>query len=162
MTANTTPGLGELLRYVGELVDHGAEQEYRALSLTYRARYTPVMRALNAGAETVTDITARSKLSQGAISQTVGLMVKDGLLETHALEDGRKSGLHLTAKGAALLEVLLPHWEATFRAISALEREVGHPLLTVLQGTARALEREGFAERLRTAKAQEMEAQNAE
>jgi hypothetical protein len=60
MSSKTRPGLGELLRYVGELGDQGAEEEYRAMNLSYRARYTPVLRALSAGAETITDITARS------------------------------------------------------------------------------------------------------
>ncbi|TGV62359.1 MarR family transcriptional regulator, partial [Mesorhizobium sp. M00.F.Ca.ET.149.01.1.1] len=99
MTLRIKPGLGELLRFVGELVDQGAEAQYRALNLNYRARYTPVLRAVRAGAESVTDITARTRLTQGAISQTIGLMVADGIVARHGLEDGRKSGVHLTARG---------------------------------------------------------------
>jgi DNA-binding MarR family transcriptional regulator len=153
MDSKTRPGLGELLRYVGELVDQGAEEEYRAMNLSYRARYTPVLRALSAGAETITDITARSHLTQGAISQSVALMIADGLVARHNLEDGRKSGVHLTARGKKLLKKLEPHWVGTFAAIEALEREIGHPLLQVLEDTARALERQGFGARLRKAKA---------
>lgn len=154
MISKPTPGLGELLRYVGELVDQGAEEQYRAMNLAYRARYTPVLRALSAGAETVTAITGHSHLTQGAISQTVGLMLKDGLVAHHALDDGRKTGLHLTEKGHGLLKKLEPHWKVTFAAIRDLEREVGHPLLQVLTDTARALERQGFADRIRSAAAQ--------
>lgn len=142
------PGLGELLRYVGELVDQGAEARYRALDLNYRPRYTPVLRAISAGAETVTDITARSHLTQGAISQTIGLMVADGIVARHGLEDGRKSGIHLTAQGKKLMTVLEPHWRRTFAAIAALEQEIGHPLLRVLEDTASALERQGFSVRI--------------
>ena len=54
MDSKQAPGLGELLRYVGELVEQGAEEHYRAMRLDYRARYTPVLRALAAGASTVT------------------------------------------------------------------------------------------------------------
>ena len=147
------PGLGELLRYVGELVDQGAEEEYLAMKLSYRPRYTPVLRAVSAGAESIADITARTHLTQGAISQTVALLVTDGLVARQELEDGRKSGVHLTAKGRRLRRRLEPHWAVTFAAIDALEREIGHPLLRVLQDTATALERKGFAARLRSAAA---------
>jgi DNA-binding MarR family transcriptional regulator len=148
--------LGELLRYVGELVEQGAEAQYRALELSYRAGYTPVLRAISAGAETITDITTRTRLTQGAISQTVGLMVADGLVARHGLEDGRKSGIHLTRQGQELLKTLQPHWRLTFAAIDALEKEIGHPLLRVLEDAAGALERQDFAARLRVAATRHM------
>lgn len=153
MTDEATPGLGELLRYVGELVESGAQHEYRAMGLAYRPRYTPVLRALSAGAETITDITGRSKLTQGAISQTAILMQKDGLIERYDLDDGRKSAIRLTRQGQKLLAALEPHWETTFKAIRALEREIGQPLIQTLVDTASALERSSFAERLRQARA---------
>jgi DNA-binding MarR family transcriptional regulator len=153
MRTRTQPGLGELLRYVSELVDQGAEAQYRTLNLNYRARYTPVLRAIAAGAQTVTDITARTHLTQGAVSQTIALMTTDGLLARRAMDDARKSGIHLTPKGRALLKKLQPHWDVTFAAIAALEAEIGHPLRAALEATAAALEREGFAARLHAAAA---------
>lgn len=150
--ARIDPGLGELLRYVGELVDQGAEREYQAMGLSYRARYTPVFRAISAGAETVTDITDRTFLTQGAVSQSVGLMELDGLIKRYPLGDGRKSGIRLTARGEKLLQTLQAHWSATFAAIRTLESEIGYPLLKVLETTARALERKDFSARLRTRK----------
>ncbi len=152
MNSKVKPGLGELLRYVGELVDEGAEAQYRAINIAYRARYTPVMRALNDGAETISDITARTYLTQGAISQSVLLMIEDGLLERHTLEDGRKTGVHLTTKGRKLLKLLEQHWAVTFAAINKLETEIGFPLLKVLEKTAVALEEKGFSARLESAK----------
>ncbi len=148
MTPPTRPGLGELLRYVGELVDQGSEGVYRDMRLSYRPRYTPVLRAIAAGADTISEITAASHLTQGAISQAVTLMVADGLVERHGLEDGRKTSVRLTPAGTQLLKTLTPHWENTFAAIEALEREIGHPLRRVLQDAARALERHGFGERV--------------
>jgi DNA-binding MarR family transcriptional regulator len=142
------PGLGELLRYVSELVEQGAEERYRQMNLNYRARYTPILRAMSAGAETISDITSLTHLTQGAISQTVGLMESDGLLSRHTLADGRKSAIRLTSAGRVLVKKLEPHWAATFRAIAALEREIGHPLRRVLEDTARALRERSFAERL--------------
>lgn len=142
-------GLGELLRYLAELVDQGAEEVYQTMGLTYRARYTPVMRAVAAGADTVSEITEASRLTQGAISQTIGLMVSDGLLERHELADKRKTGVSLTRKGRMLLRKLVPHWEITYEAIGGLEAEIGYPLLDILEAAASALERQGFAGRLR-------------
>ena len=151
MNTKAMSGLGELLRYVTELVDQGAEEHYRDLSLSYRARYTPVLRAIAAGAETVTDITGATHLTQGAVSQTVALMVADGILVKRPMDDARKSGVRLTPDGAALLGRLQPHWEITFAAIAMLEAEIGYPLRRVLGAAAGALEREGFADRLRRA-----------
>jgi DNA-binding MarR family transcriptional regulator len=153
MDSKQAPGLGELLRYVGELVEQGAEEHYRAMRLDYRARYTPVLRALAAGASTVTDITERTRLTQGAISQTVALLESDGLVTRHALGDGRKSAIRLTPSGHALVRKLERHWDATFAAITNLEAEIGNPLRRTLQAAAEALEREGFADRLTAAKA---------
>lgn len=144
-----TAGLGELLRYTAELVDQGAETVYRDMGLDYRARYTPVMRAIAGGARTVGEITDASRLTQGAISQTVGLMIQQGLLERLPMaEDARKSALAFTADGRALLRRLEPHWSLVFEVIGTLEAEIGHPLLDVLEATASALEHKGFAARL--------------
>lgn len=146
--ATTPSGLGELLRYLAELVDQGAEEAYATLGVAYKARYTPVMRAIRDGAHTVTDITQACRVTQGAISQTVGLMIADGLLERGQASDARKSTLKLTRQGKQLLGRLEPHWMHTFMAISQLESELGWPLLRVLGDTAQALEKTGFASRV--------------
>ena len=78
-----------------------------------------------------------------------------------ALEDGRKSSLHLTAKGEALVAEAQPHWQTLFAAIEGLEKETGYPLLTILQETARALERQGFDERIRQAKNSDPDAKDS-
>ncbi|WP_430332625.1 methyltransferase domain-containing protein [Rhodococcus sp. ACT016] len=148
MIVRAAPGLGELLRYVGELVDRGAEDVYSSLGMSYRPRYTPVLRAMSLGASTVTDITTATHVTQGAISQTVGLMVTDGLVERRQLADGRKSAIHLTEMGSELVELLRPHWEITFTAIVELEKEIGFPIRRVLGDTAAALENRGFAGRI--------------
>jgi DNA-binding MarR family transcriptional regulator/SAM-dependent methyltransferase len=152
MIVRPAPGLGELLRYVGELVDRGAGEMYESLGISYRPRYTPVLRAMSAGATTVTDITALTHVTQGAVSQAVGQMVADGLVVREQLPDGRKSGIRLTTEGRELLESLKPHWEATFTAVVGLEREIGFPIRRTLADTANALEGKGFAARIRDAR----------
>ncbi|NNB89332.1 MarR family transcriptional regulator [Corallococcus sp. AB032C] len=144
------PGLGELLRYVTELLDGGSEERYADLGVSYRARYTPVLRAIAAGAVTVTEITELTRLTQGAVSQTAGLMISDGIISRSPMSDGRKSELRLTDSGEALLAKVSAQWELIFSALDELEKEIGHPLRRVLMDAADALERRGFADRLRT------------
>lgn len=152
MSFQERPGLGELLRYLSERVDQGADARYRSLQFGYRARYTPVLRAIAAGAATVTAITEATHLTQGAVSQTLALMAADGIVARQPVDgDARKSGVRLTPAGHALLATLRKHWEQTFAAIAALEAEIGYPLRAALQAAAAALEREDFAERLRRA-----------
>lgn len=151
MKSDARAGLGELLRYVGELVDRSADEHYHQLGLRYRARYTPVLRALAAGAETVSEIVSRSTLTQGAISQTVALMLDDDIIIHYPLPDSRKNGIRLTDRGRELLAVLEPHWENTFKAIDVLSKEVNYPVLSVLEAVAGALERTGFSQRIREA-----------
>lgn len=152
MNRKIEPGLGELLRYVSELVEYGAQAHYQAMGLHYRARYTPVLRAIRAGATTVTEITTCSHLTQGAISQTVGQMEADGVICRQRCEDARKSVIQLTPAGQELVSQLNVHWAATFEAIEQLEDEIGYPLRRVLEDTARALEKQGFSQRLSHAK----------
>lgn len=142
-------GLGELLHYVADLVDQGSEQIYAQMDLNYRARYTPVLRAIDQGATTITSITTISKLTQSAISQSVALMEKDGLIIKSTLSDARKSNLHLTEKGKNLIQKLKKHWEVIFTAITQLEQDIGYPLLSILEKTASALEQKSFDQRIK-------------
>lgn len=144
-------GLGELLRYITDLVDTGSEKVYSEMAIHYRPRYTPVLRAIVAGADTVTAITARTFVTQGAISQSVAMMEKEGILTKQIQADGRKSTLILTQKGQHLSALLAAHWQTLFLAISQLEQEIGHPLIAVLEKSARALETVSFDERIRRA-----------
>jgi MarR family transcriptional regulator, organic hydroperoxide resistance regulator len=143
------PGLGELLRHLGDLVDRGSEMRYAEIGLDYRPRYTPVLRALEAGATTVNDITQASHLTQGAVSQTLGLMAQASLITRHALPDGRKSEVRLTDAGQTLMARASGQWGVIFSTLDELEAEIGHRLRTALADAIAALERRGFAQRLR-------------
>lgn len=143
------PGLGELLRHLNDIVDHGSEERYAEIGLACRPRYTPVLRAMAAGASTVSDITEACRLTQGAVSQTLGLMAEAGLVTRHPLPDGRKSEVRLTGAGQVLLTQVSAHWSVIFAALDELEAEIGHPLRRALTDTIDALERRSFAQRLR-------------
>lgn len=145
------PGLGELLRHLTELVDRGAEEVYREELPGYRPRYTPVMRALSGGDCTISEITERVFITQGAVSQIVSLMEDDGLVRRTRGSDGRQTTVSLTPRGLEILNRLRTRWQITFRAIDALEGELGVALRAGLGQAVTALERKGFAQRLRDA-----------
>lgn len=146
-----TPGIGELLRYLGEVIDSGSEERYRELGLDYRPRYTPVLRAIADGASTVTEIRDRSHLTQGAVSQTLALMADAGIVTRHELPDRRKTDIRLTAAGKELLSAAKMQWHAIFLALDELEKEIGQPIRATLEAAIEALSRRGFADRLRAA-----------
>jgi DNA-binding MarR family transcriptional regulator len=108
-------------------------------------------RAIAAGARTVSDVTELTHVTQGAVSQTVALLVADGLLTRQPMEDARKSGIRLTPKGRALVKKLQSQWKVTFAAIEGLEAEIGFPLRDALAAAAAALERSTVAARLAAA-----------
>lgn len=146
------PGLGRLLHYVGDLVEQGTKEQYRTMGLNYRARYTAVLRALHAGAQTITDIATGTRLTQGAISQTVALLENDGLVSRYSVDGGRRSRIRLTAAGKRTVTNLERHSKAIFAAIANLDDEIGYPLRRALEEAAQALERKGFSARITAAK----------
>ncbi|MEJ2380686.1 MAG: MarR family transcriptional regulator [Gammaproteobacteria bacterium] len=148
MDKKLEPGLGELLRHLTDLVDSGAHADYRARGVAYRPRYTPIMRVLADGARPVGEIVAQLSITQGAVSQTLKRMEEDGLIVRRAGRDARKTIVTLTKSGRRLLTVLEPHWQGTFRAVEALEKEVGAPIRSVLATTIAALAKVGFDKRI--------------
>jgi len=150
MDDDTRIGLGELLRHLSDLLDRDAEKIYARLEtgLEYRARYTPIMRALAHGPLTVTELQRKIRISQGAVSQTAKLMQADGLLRRTEVTDRRMRKLVLTQRGEALRQRLSREWTLHLDAIADLEVETGAALRTDLISTIAALERIGFAQRI--------------
>ena len=152
MNHNNGPGLGELLRHLLELVDGSSDSWYQGLGFDYRSRYTPLMRMLKNGPATVSELQEQLSVTQGAVSQTIKLMLKDGLIEKRKGEDSRQSIIDLSTHGHAALEELEPHWEGIFCAIEAIENEIHLPLMKSLTRSVEALGKKSFAERTTEAK----------
>lgn len=152
MSTSIEPGLGELLRHMVELTDGSADTWYREQDFNYRPRYTPIMRALKNGPASVSDIKETLSITQGAVSQSIKLMLEDGLIEKRKGEDARQSIISLTRSGTALIKQLQPHWDAMFRATEALEQEIRLPLTTSLKRSVQALEQKSYADRISRAK----------
>ena len=148
-------GLGTQLRHLLDLLDGAVGAVYRAEGLTYRPRYTPVMRALQREEGlTIGQIAASAGISQPAATQTVALMVKDGLISSKAgPQDGRQRLVRMTASGRALLPRLEACWQATSHAAASLDAGLPMPLTQILEAALQSLEREPFERRIQAARA---------
>lgn len=148
-------GLGTQLRHLIELLDGAVEASYVEAGLNYRPRYTPVMRALAANeALTIGEIAAQAGITQPAATQTVAVMVKEGLLVTSAgKQDGRQKVVRLSEAGRAMLPRLQQCWQATSEAAASLDAQLPYPLSQTLAEAIDALKTESFGERIRAARA---------
>jgi DNA-binding MarR family transcriptional regulator len=148
-------GLGTQLRHLIELLDGAVGAAYEEAGLAYRPRYTPVMRALlEKEALTLGEIAVRAAITQPAATQTVALMVKEGLLVAEAgPRDGRQKVVRLSEQGQALLPRLRVCWAATAAAAGGLDAELSYPLSRLLEEAILALEAKPFGERIREERA---------
>ena len=148
-------GLGTQLRHLIELLDGAVEQSYLDAGLTYRPRYTPVMKALlQREPLTIGEIAIQAGITQPAATQTVALMVKEGLLTAAAGKlDGRQKVIKLSKNGRALLGQIQQCWQATAAAADNLDAQLPYPLSTVLAQAIAALEQQPFGARIRAARA---------
>jgi DNA-binding MarR family transcriptional regulator len=147
-------GLGTQLRHLLDLLDGAVADAYAREGLSYRPRYTPVMRALiDQGSLSIGQIAEAAGITQPAATQTVNLMVKEGLVEVGpGLHDGRQRLVSLSALGLSLLPQLQACWRATAAAAAGLDAELPAPLSQVLEAAIAALERQPFGERLQAAR----------
>lgn len=144
------PGLGELLRYLSDLLDKGSEAHYRSSGLSYRARYTPILRRLDEKPATINILQKHLKITQGAISQTVKLMESEGLIKRIATQDGRSQMVELTSRGKKLRKKLDEFWTIRLEVIEDIEKEIGAPVRLVLTQVIEALENRSFDTRIKS------------
>lgn len=147
---------GTQLRHLIELLDGAVGAAYLEAGLDYRPRYTPVMRALMVSEPLTTGAIAEAAgITQPAATQTIALMVKDGLVISEAgATDARQKMIRLSPKGKAMLSALQTCWQATAIASASLEAELPFSLSQVLDSTIAALNAKPFGERIRAARSE--------
>jgi DNA-binding MarR family transcriptional regulator len=147
---------GTQLRHLIELLDGAVGASYEEAGLDYRPRYTPVMRALMASEPvTIGFIAEAAGITQPAATQTIALMIKDGLVSAEAgASDGRQRLIRLTPKGRDMIAALEKCWKATTIAAASLEADLPFSLSQVLDSAIIALAAKPFGERIREARAQ--------
>lgn len=150
MSKNIPPGLGELLRQLSEEIDKGSEARYSAAALAMRPRYTPLLRRLAAGHNTVKALTSAMGITQGAVSQTLKRLEAEGLIQKQPGPiDKREQIIHLTDAGQKLVATLDHHWRCRLQAIDTLETEIGAPLRDILRDVLCKLAGKSFEERIK-------------
>jgi DNA-binding MarR family transcriptional regulator len=148
-------GLGTQLRHLIELLDSAVEAAYVEADLPdYRPRFTPVMRVLaTREAVTIGEIAALAGITQPAATQTVALMLKQGLIRiAPGTQDARQRVVSLSAKGKALLPRVQACWRATKLAADSLDADLALPLSASLAQAIEALAGRPFGERIRSAR----------
>jgi DNA-binding MarR family transcriptional regulator len=150
------PTLGTQLRHLLELLDGAVEQSYRDAGLAYRPRYTPVVRALIAHEPaTIGEIAEAASISQPAVTQTIALMTREGLVASRpGTTDGRQRLIRLTDAGRSLLPRLQDCWQATAAAAARFEAELPMPLSQAVAHAIANLEALPFSERIALARHQ--------
>jgi DNA-binding MarR family transcriptional regulator len=147
---------GTQLRHLIELLDGAVDHAYAAAGLEYRPRYTPVMRSLmKAEPATIGFIAEVAGMTQPAATQTIALMLKDGLISvTPGVKDGRQKMISLSPQGRALIPALERCWQATAIASASLEADLPFSLSEVLERAIKALDTKPFGQRIEQARAE--------
>ncbi|MEM8563103.1 MAG: helix-turn-helix domain-containing protein [Pseudomonadota bacterium] len=142
-------GLGTQVRRLIELLDGDVEAIYRDSLPDYVPRYTPIMKALADGTpRSIKWIAEQSSISHSAASQTIALMIRQGLLGAEPHRDRRSRLIRLSAKGETMLPQLEKQWRATRKAADALDRELAYPLSELLAEAIAVLETKSFRRRI--------------
>ncbi|RUL77511.1 MarR family winged helix-turn-helix transcriptional regulator [Dyella choica] len=150
------PGLGTQLRHLIELLDGAVEEAYASAGLRYRPRFTPIVRALMAcEPSTIGQIAEAAKITQPAATQTVTLMIKEGLLASEpGPVDGRQRLVRLSPRGRAMLPRLNECWQITQMAADSLDASLSRPLSQSLDEAIAALGTKSFNHRMAEARTQ--------
>ncbi|MDQ2892957.1 MAG: MarR family transcriptional regulator [Pseudomonadota bacterium] len=150
----TQRGLGTALRHLIDLIDGDVQARYEASGLSYRPRYTPVVKALALlGEGSIKSIASHAGLTHSAASQTVAQLVKEGLVRQVRGRDGRERIVCFTPTLTAMMPRLLELWAATDRAALELDAELSFPLSVLLCETTEALAARPFRIRIQNAEA---------
>ncbi|TQF12322.1 MarR family transcriptional regulator [Myxococcus llanfairpwllgwyngyllgogerychwyrndrobwllllantysiliogogogochensis] len=151
------------MRHLLELLDGAVGRVYEEEGFAYRPRYTPLVRALMQDEPmTIGQLAEASDTTQPATTQTLALMVKDGLvLSEPGPVDGRQRWIRLSPSGRALLPGLQSRWKATASAAASLDAELPVPLSEVLERAIQALETKSFDERVASARGRQSKRRGA-
>ncbi|WEK47741.1 MAG: MarR family transcriptional regulator [Candidatus Andeanibacterium colombiense] len=141
--------LGTLLRRLIEELDGAVDESYKRAGLDYRARFTPVVKALSlSGPLPLRVLAERATVSHSATSQTVSQMAKMGLVSTAPGTDGRERMVSLTPYALKILPELEACWKATEAAARTLDADLGQPVAEVLISLLDALKKRPFLDRI--------------
>jgi DNA-binding MarR family transcriptional regulator len=137
---------GSRLRRLSETFLSEINKTYRAAGIDFDASWFPVFYLLSKeGSLSIKELSDTTGVSHPAASQLVTNLKSKKLLKTRTCaDDGRRQLIQLTNAGRALLEQILPVWEAmqlTMDELIAEDSECIHllPAIAALENTFRKL-----------------------
>jgi len=154
---------GSRLRRLSEAFLSEVNKTYQAAGIDFDASWFPVFYLLSQNDSlSIKELSDTTGVSHPAASQLVTNLKNKKLLKTTtSKDDGRRQMVQLTKAGHALLEKILPVWEAlrlTMEDIIKADPECGHllPAISVIENTFRAVNlSDKIGEKLATLKLQE-------
>ncbi|MCJ2183300.1 GNAT family N-acetyltransferase [Novosphingobium sp. 1949] len=112
--------LGSRFRRLGERLQAGVAEAFRAAGYTVQPAQVPILQALREGPMTVGTLVARLDVSQPAVTRSLGQLVQDGLAySTPTRRDARQREVGLTAQGDAVIAALSSQFFARVEAAVA-------------------------------------------
>jgi DNA-binding MarR family transcriptional regulator len=152
--------LGSRLRRLSEAFLSEINKTYQAAGIEFDASWFPVFYLLSKNESlSIKELSDITGVSHPAASQLVtNLKSKKLLKTTTSAEDGRRQLVQLTKPGHALLDRILPVWDAlslTMEELVEADPECGHllPAMAVLENTFRSITlSEKIGEKLATLK----------
>lgn len=129
----------------GDLATLYAQRAIRGV----RPRFSmALIRLAHQGPMTIGELAAAVERTHSAMSQTIGAMRREGLVDSSPGGDARTRDIVLTQRGRALVPFLEAEWRATEAAVAELEAEVPYPLTRVVADLERALAARSFRDRV--------------
>ena len=151
MDETMTPGLGTKLRELLELLDGSVDAIYAVAGLDYRARFTPIVKALDRfGPLSIRQLAELGGMSHPAASQTVQLLVDRALVARVRGQDGRERLVELSERGHQLVPRLKVIWRAADCAADELNDEIGADFGQLIGQVIAALRKRDFQDRIQS------------
>jgi DNA-binding MarR family transcriptional regulator len=138
--------LGSRMRRLSEAFLSEINRTYQAAGIPFDASWFPVFYLLSQNDHlSIKELSDATGVSHPAASQLVANLKSKKLLKTTtSSDDGRRQQVQLTKAGHALLEKILPVWDAIKAAMADLEKsdpECAHllPALTAFEASFRSV-----------------------
>lgn len=100
------------------------------------------------GPMTIRDLAAFTRVTHGAMSQSVKAMKAANMVETQTGRDARSVLVDLSDKGRAAITFLEAEWDATEAMLAELDADLPYPLTRVMADVRERLDRESLRDRI--------------
>lgn len=130
-------------------MDNEIARLYAERGVTVRPRHTmPLIRLGRRGPMTIRELAASVDVTHSAMSQTVAVLRRDGLVTTRPGTDARTKLVELTDAGRQLVPFLEAEWRATEQAMVELDAELPYSLARAVSDMEQALRGRSFRDRI--------------